>query len=189
MAGRPSRAITLAMVKVLPEPVTPSRVWNTSPSFTPSTSCRIASGWSPAGGYGRNSSKGEPGNMRDSPSGGASLTPSISGSFGVGGRVGRGIGRLCRMVAVRSGPRSAHAGFGQHLHIGLRTALLTNRIELAHQGRQVHPLGGLFGRAAAVVEIQEIGAFGQVAAAFALEVLADLVFHGFEHAVPVPAFL
>ena len=27
IAGRPSRAITLAIVKVLPEPVTPSRVW------------------------------------------------------------------------------------------------------------------------------------------------------------------
>jgi hypothetical protein len=28
------------MVKVLPEPVTPSRVWNTSPSSMPSTSWR-----------------------------------------------------------------------------------------------------------------------------------------------------
>ena len=27
IAGRPSRAITLAMVKVLPEPVTPNSVW------------------------------------------------------------------------------------------------------------------------------------------------------------------
>ena len=44
IAGRPSRAITFAMVKVLPEPVTPSSVWNTSPSVTPSTSLLIASG-------------------------------------------------------------------------------------------------------------------------------------------------
>jgi hypothetical protein len=52
MAGRPRRAITLAIVKVLPEPVTPSRVWYDRPSSTPSTSWRIASGWSPAGEYG-----------------------------------------------------------------------------------------------------------------------------------------
>ncbi|MNW03651.1 hypothetical protein D3C71_1996170 [compost metagenome] len=44
MAGRPMRAITLAMVKVLPEPVTPSSVWKVSPSFRPSTSLLMASG-------------------------------------------------------------------------------------------------------------------------------------------------
>ncbi|MDQ0591483.1 hypothetical protein QFZ47_005592 [Variovorax paradoxus] len=38
------------MVKVLPDPVTPSSVWNTSPSSTPSTSPSMAFGWSPAGG-------------------------------------------------------------------------------------------------------------------------------------------
>jgi hypothetical protein len=50
IAGRPSRAITLAIVKVLPEPVTPSSVWKLRPSLTPSTSWAIAAGWSPAGG-------------------------------------------------------------------------------------------------------------------------------------------
>ena len=49
------------MVKVLPEPVTPNRVWKTSPSLRPSTSSLIAVGWSPAGGYGWNTSNGEPG--------------------------------------------------------------------------------------------------------------------------------
>ena len=67
MAGRPSRAITLAIVKVLPEPVTPSSVWNASPSSMPSTSCSIAVGWSPAGRYGWNSWNGELSNETNSP--------------------------------------------------------------------------------------------------------------------------
>src|SRR4051794_21275937 len=41
--------MTLAIAKLLPEPVIPSRVWNRSPRCTPSTSAAIASGWSPAG--------------------------------------------------------------------------------------------------------------------------------------------
>ena len=41
--------MTLAMVKVLPEPVTPSSVWYACPPSRPSTSPRIASGWSPCG--------------------------------------------------------------------------------------------------------------------------------------------
>jgi hypothetical protein len=52
MAGRPVRAITLAIVNVFPEPVTPSSVWNASPSFSPSTSAAMAAGWSPAGSNG-----------------------------------------------------------------------------------------------------------------------------------------
>ena len=40
--GRLHWAMTLAMVKVLPLPVTPSRVWQRSPRCTPSTSCAIA---------------------------------------------------------------------------------------------------------------------------------------------------
>ena len=44
MAGLPIWAITLAMVKVLPEPVTPNKVWNTSPSFKPSTKPSMAVG-------------------------------------------------------------------------------------------------------------------------------------------------
>src|SRR5665647_340179 len=50
--GRPVRAITLAIVNVLPDPVTPRSVWNESPSSRPSISFVIASGWSPAGGNG-----------------------------------------------------------------------------------------------------------------------------------------
>ena len=49
--GRPVSAITLAMVNVFPEPVTPNNVCAGVPSLTPSTSCRIASGWSPIGLY------------------------------------------------------------------------------------------------------------------------------------------
>ena len=37
------------MVKVLPEPVTPSSTWSRSPARMPAISCVIASGWSPAG--------------------------------------------------------------------------------------------------------------------------------------------
>jgi hypothetical protein len=44
IAGLPRRAITLAIVKVLPEPVTPSSVWKLKPSATPSTSCSMACG-------------------------------------------------------------------------------------------------------------------------------------------------
>jgi hypothetical protein len=36
--------MTLAMVKVLPDPVTPNNVWAGTPDFTPSVSCAIASG-------------------------------------------------------------------------------------------------------------------------------------------------
>ena len=46
-----SAAMTLAMVKVLPEPVTPSKVSNWLPSLKPFTSCSIACGWSPVGLY------------------------------------------------------------------------------------------------------------------------------------------
>jgi hypothetical protein len=52
IAGRPSCAMTFAIVNVLPEPVTPSSVWKLRPSWMPSTSFTIAVGWSPAGAYG-----------------------------------------------------------------------------------------------------------------------------------------
>ena len=39
------------MVKVLPEPVTPSSTWSRSCSSTPATSSAMAVGWSPAGSY------------------------------------------------------------------------------------------------------------------------------------------
>ena len=42
-------AMTLAMVNVFPDPVTPSNVCAGSPSCTPSVSCAMASGWSPVG--------------------------------------------------------------------------------------------------------------------------------------------
>jgi hypothetical protein len=47
----------LAMVKVLPEPVTPSRTWSLSPAARPSVSSRMARGWSPAGVYSETSWK------------------------------------------------------------------------------------------------------------------------------------
>src|SRR5262245_57149557 len=47
--GRSTASITLAIVKVLPLPVTPSRTWCFLPERNPSTSLRIASGWSPFG--------------------------------------------------------------------------------------------------------------------------------------------
>src|SRR3569832_1930176 len=83
--------MTLAIVNVLPEPVTPRSVWNTSPSFTPSTSLSMAVGWSPAGGYGRNSSKGEPGKVMNSPFFGGSLCVSIFASDNSGMGFQRGV--------------------------------------------------------------------------------------------------
>ena len=48
-AGRCVASITLAMVKVLPEPVTPSSTWSRSCERTPLTNSSIACGWSPSG--------------------------------------------------------------------------------------------------------------------------------------------
>ena len=48
-AGRCVASITLAIVKVLPEPVTPSSTCVRSWRLTPSTSSLIACGWSPFG--------------------------------------------------------------------------------------------------------------------------------------------
>ena len=42
---------TLAIVKVLPEPVTPNKVWYFSPNKRPFESFSIACGWSPVGLY------------------------------------------------------------------------------------------------------------------------------------------
>ena len=50
-AGRCSCSITLAMVKVLPEPVTPSSVTSLTPDCKAETSSLMASGWSPDGLY------------------------------------------------------------------------------------------------------------------------------------------
>ena len=50
-AGRAACAITCAIVKVLPEPVTPSRVWKSSPRASPADSSAMARGWSPVGWY------------------------------------------------------------------------------------------------------------------------------------------
>lgn len=47
-----SCAMTFAIVNVLPEPVTPSKVSNWLPSLKPFTSSSIACGWSPVGLYG-----------------------------------------------------------------------------------------------------------------------------------------
>ena len=49
--------ITFAIVKVLPDPVTPNKVCAGTPSSTPSVSWAIASGWSPVGWYSEINSK------------------------------------------------------------------------------------------------------------------------------------
>jgi len=58
MAGRCVASITLAMVKVLPEPVTPSSTCSRSPASAWATSSAMAEGWSPAGWYFVSSRKG-----------------------------------------------------------------------------------------------------------------------------------
>src|SRR3989344_9147914 len=50
-AGLPHLAMTFAIVKVFPEPVTPRSVWSRLPALRPFTSVSIATGWSPAGRY------------------------------------------------------------------------------------------------------------------------------------------
>jgi hypothetical protein len=47
--GRPTRAMTLAIVNVLPEPVTPISTCEPRPSAMPRTRASMAAGWSPAG--------------------------------------------------------------------------------------------------------------------------------------------
>ena len=47
--GRCTAAIVAAIVKVLPVPVAPSRVWNRLPGRSPSASPAIAFGWSAVG--------------------------------------------------------------------------------------------------------------------------------------------
>ena len=49
-AGRFSRSITPAIERVLPEPVTPSRVTPCSPASRAAASPSMAAGWSPAAG-------------------------------------------------------------------------------------------------------------------------------------------
>src|ERR1700685_4754367 len=49
--GRSQRAMTFAMVNVLPEPVTPRSVWYRFPEERDPTSASIAWGWSPVGLY------------------------------------------------------------------------------------------------------------------------------------------
>src|SRR5471032_417737 len=100
MAGRPMRAITFAMVNVLPEPVTPSSVWNDRPSSIHSTSVAIAVGWSPAGGYGWYSWNGEPSNRTNLDS---SRVSAVSSS-GVSDMRIRCLGReQIPILAVRAG--------------------------------------------------------------------------------------
>ena len=47
--GRWTFSMTLAIVNVLPEPVTPSKTCSSRPIFTPCASFSMASGWSPVG--------------------------------------------------------------------------------------------------------------------------------------------
>jgi hypothetical protein len=47
--GRSHWAMTFAIVKVFPEPVTPSSVWCRWPARIDATSRSIACGWSPVG--------------------------------------------------------------------------------------------------------------------------------------------
>ena len=70
--------MTCAAVKVLPEPVTPSRTWLRSSAATPSTNSLMAVGWSPFGSYSDTSLKATP--------------PSLFS--GRGGRCGMNCGRL-----------------------------------------------------------------------------------------------
>src|SRR4051812_47795170 len=55
--GLPMFWMTLAMVKVLPDPVTPIRVWYFSPVWKARVNFSMAWGWSPAGWKGDSSLK------------------------------------------------------------------------------------------------------------------------------------
>ncbi|MCY1242158.1 hypothetical protein D9M68_914540 [compost metagenome] len=68
----------------MPDPVTPSSVWYDRPSSTPSTSWRIASGWSPAGANGWYSWNGEPENVTNLLS---SKAGAASARFDIGGEI------------------------------------------------------------------------------------------------------
>ena len=86
------------------------------------------------------------------------------------------------------GASFAGGGFGQDFYVGLVAAFAGDYVDLADQGRQVHHFGGFLGHAKAAVEVPVVGALGHHTAAFALDVLADLVFDGVQNAVAVLAF-
>jgi hypothetical protein len=52
----------------------------------------------------------------------------------------------------------------------------------------MHHFGGVFTQAKFAIEVPKIGAFGQVTAAFAFEIFANLVLNSVEQAVGVFAF-
>ena len=81
--------------------------------------------------------------------------------------------------------RLAHAGLGQQLHITLRGAVLGQGVQQVHELARVHGLGAVLVGAEAAVEVPEVRTLGQIAAAFALLVFADVVLDGVEHAVRV----
>src|SRR5687767_11228425 len=130
--------MTLAMVKVLPEPVTPSSTCSLAPPRMPSTSCWMASGWSPSG------RKGE---TRRKRSIGRSYRPDCD-STPVLWRLWCGLrerwrrGRLRHPRRRQAAELLESAGQGEELLAADLTALRVHRLHQpplqALQGRRVH---------------------------------------------------
>ncbi len=100
--GRPAAAMTLAIVIVLPLPVTPTSVWYGSPRTSPAVSSAIACGWSPRGVKGVTRWNGWPADSGD----GASVLVSSKGILGEGGPAPCGtrtVGLYYRSRHVRAG--------------------------------------------------------------------------------------
>ena len=76
---------------------------------------------------------------------------------------------------------------GQNLNIDMGRALRRGCVDLPCQLLLSRGFGAVLGQAKAAIEVEEVDALRQGFAPFALEVLANLVFEGIEHAVRMPA--
>src|SRR5689334_20368507 len=83
--------MTLAIVKLLPDPVMPSSVWNRSPFSKPRPSASMASGWSPAGSMGVTNSNSGTGFERTG--GVRQLRPRFGFAFAFARRIPVSVGR------------------------------------------------------------------------------------------------
>ena len=159
-AGRCVASITLAMVKVLPEPVTPSSTWSRSFARTPLTSSSIACGWSPSG------SNSETTRNRRPPSD----LSGRGGRWGVHGgrlrmlgspsleqrlqqfRARRRADQAVRMAVGRGALEFRLRRFAEPLRLGLDQGgieqlreMLAERIDFGPRGLGLHVAGGFFG--------------------------------------------
>lgn len=99
------------------------------------------------------------------------------------------IGRLIDAVGLFTWQADlANAGLGNEFQIESIRALLRGSVDQGGDGRDMNASCHVLIEAKAAVKVPKIDPFGQCLIAFALHVLANLVFDGFQNAVAVFAF-